>query len=75
LLSKLSKVTIQVTAALIMLLTPAVTVEPETLAGPVRVIDGDTLDVAGERVRLWGIDAVEGNQILPTERPHLALRR
>jgi endonuclease YncB( thermonuclease family) len=58
-----------------MLLTPAVTVEPETLAGPVRVIDGDTLDVAGERVRLWGIDAVEGNQILPTERPHLALRR
>jgi endonuclease YncB( thermonuclease family) len=27
-----------------------------------RVIDGDTLDLAGERIRLWGIDAVEGDQ-------------
>jgi endonuclease YncB( thermonuclease family) len=28
-----------------------------------RVIDGDTLELAGERIRLWGIDAVEGRQI------------
>ena len=30
--------------------------------GPARVIDGDTLDVAGERVRLHGIDAPEKDQ-------------
>jgi endonuclease YncB( thermonuclease family) len=32
-------------------------------AGPIRVLDGDTLELAGERIRLWGIDAVEGDQI------------
>lgn len=31
-------------------------------SGSVRVIDGDTLDVAGLRVRLHGIDAPENNQ-------------
>jgi endonuclease YncB( thermonuclease family) len=34
------------------------------LAEPPRVLDGDTLELStGERVRLWGIDAVEGDQI------------
>jgi endonuclease YncB( thermonuclease family) len=33
-------------------------------AEPARVIDGDTLELGtGERIRLWGIDAVEGDQI------------
>jgi endonuclease YncB( thermonuclease family) len=33
-------------------------------AQPVRVIDGDTVEVGdGERIRVWGIDAVEGDQI------------
>lgn len=32
-------------------------------AKPDRVIDGDTLEVAGERIRIWGVDAVEGRQI------------
>ena len=32
------------------------------LDGPVRVIDGDTLDLDGERIRLHGIDAFERNQ-------------
>lgn len=35
-------------------------------AGAVRVIDGDTLDVGGVRVRLHGIDAPETGQICQT---------
>ena len=33
-----------------------------TLSGRVRVVDGDTLDVGGTRVRLYGIDAPESEQ-------------
>lgn len=33
------------------------------LAGAPRVIDGDTLEVAGQRVRLFGIDAPEIDQL------------
>jgi endonuclease YncB( thermonuclease family) len=32
------------------------------LAGAARVVDGDTLDIAGTRVRLFGIDAPEAGQ-------------
>lgn len=35
---------------------------PERHAGGARVIDGDTLGVAGSRVRLYGIDAPEAGQ-------------
>lgn len=34
----------------------------ETLSGPAKVIDGDSLEVAGSRVRLFGIDAPEATQ-------------
>jgi endonuclease YncB( thermonuclease family) len=34
-----------------------------TLRGPASVIDGDTIVVAGERIRLHGIDAPELEQI------------
>lgn len=33
-----------------------------TLSGPARVVDGDTLEVAGQRIRLEGIDAPELSQ-------------
>jgi endonuclease YncB( thermonuclease family) len=33
-----------------------------TLSGPATVIDGDTLEIAGERIRLFGIDAPELSQ-------------
>lgn len=33
------------------------------ISGPARVIDGDSLVVAGERIRLFGIDAPERRQL------------
>jgi len=35
----------------------------ETLSGKPRVIDGDTLEIAGQRIGLFGIDAPEFNQV------------
>lgn len=32
---------------------------PGDLAGQASVIDGDTLEIHGTRIRLWGIDAPE----------------
>ena len=32
------------------------------LVGRATVIDGDTIEIHGERIRIWGIDAVESNQ-------------
>ena len=48
-------------AALVLLAAPDV-VAAETVTGPPRVIDGDTIEVAGERVRLWGLDTPEMRQ-------------
>ena len=33
------------------------------IAGPAHVVDGDTLTVAGQRIRLHGVDAPESSQI------------
>ncbi|WP_421684966.1 thermonuclease family protein [Thermus thermophilus] len=34
----------------------------QSLVGRASVVDGDTLEIQGVRVRLWGIDAVESSQ-------------
>lgn len=46
-------------AILIALTTPAL---GQAIAGPARVVDGDTLEVSGAHVRLEGIDAPERGQ-------------
>jgi endonuclease YncB( thermonuclease family) len=35
----------------------------QDLAGQAAVIDGDTLEIHGKRIRLWGIDAPEHDQL------------
>jgi endonuclease YncB( thermonuclease family) len=35
----------------------------DSLSGQTSVIDGDTLEIHGTRIRLWGIDAPESNQL------------
>ncbi len=37
----------------------------EVISGPARVIDGDTIDIRGRRIRLEGIDAPESAQTCP----------
>ena len=51
-------------AAAIALLASSSQADPRTVTGPARVIDGDTVVVAGTHVRLKGVDAAE----LGTER-------
>lgn len=49
-------------AVLLALLLPRLACA-QTLTGPARVIDGDTLEVQGQRVRLHGVDAPEKDQL------------
>ena len=44
---------------LALLLTLLPTLALADVTGPARVIDGDTIEIAGERVRLHGIDAAK----------------
>ena len=50
-----------VAGALILAGTPAAAVD--SLTGQASIIDGDTLEIHGTRIRLWGMDAPESSQL------------
>ena len=47
----------------LMLLLASGTAGAGDLAGQASIIDGDTLEIHGTRIRLWGIDAPESSQL------------
>jgi len=46
-----------------LVLWPAVAAIADDLTGQASVIDGDTLEIHGSRIRLWGVDAPESTQL------------
>lgn len=52
--------------SLLVLALLAAPASAQTITGTARVIDGDTLDVAGQKVRLHGVDAPELDQTCTT---------
>ncbi len=46
----------------VLALLAACTPAPPTIVGRASVIDGDTLEIHDQRIRLWGVDAPEGRQ-------------
>ena len=57
----MSRIAIAAVAALI--LVPPAAGAADNLAGQASVIDGDTLEIHGTHIRLWGIDAPESSQL------------
>ena len=49
-------------AAFVLLMALPMTAQSD-ITGQPRVIDGDTLEIQGQRIRLHGIDAPEGKQL------------
>jgi len=43
----------------------------DDLTGQASIIDGDTLEIHGTRIRLWGIDAPESSQLCRDEDSNL----
>jgi endonuclease YncB( thermonuclease family) len=56
------------TAALLMLLWPLPALADD-LIGQASVIGGDTIEIHGTRIRLWGIDAPESRQLCQACQP------
>ncbi|NPU68711.1 thermonuclease family protein [Bradyrhizobium sp. 83012] len=50
-------------ACVALLLATAPPATARDLIGRVSIVDGDTLDIRGERIRLWGVDAPESAQL------------
>jgi endonuclease YncB( thermonuclease family) len=50
-------------AAALLYLLPTTAALATDLIGQASVIDGDTLEIHGTRIRLWGIDAPESDQL------------
>jgi endonuclease YncB( thermonuclease family) len=46
--------------SLCMLIAPALATD---LIGQTSVVDGDTIEIHGQRIRLWGVDAPESGQL------------
>jgi endonuclease YncB( thermonuclease family) len=46
-----------------LILMPVSAGSADNLVGQASVIDGDTLEIHGTRIRLWGIDAPESSQL------------
>jgi endonuclease YncB( thermonuclease family) len=55
------KLLITARAVLIFALMPVAFADD--LTGQASIIDGDTLEIHGTRIRLWGMDALESNQL------------
>ena len=55
--------TVHWVAAGLVLLFSCGTALPDDMTGQASVIDGDTLEIHGARIRLWGIDAPESSQL------------
>jgi endonuclease YncB( thermonuclease family) len=51
----------------LMLLAPCSVALSDDLTGQASIIDGDTLEIHGMRIRLWGIDAPESSQLCRDE--------
>jgi endonuclease YncB( thermonuclease family) len=55
--------TARLVAGLLLLLTCSGSANSDDMVGQASIIDGDTLEIYGKRIRLWGIDAPESGQL------------